>query len=168
MAALAQTCLAPLAESTSEFAYEQVGGYRFLETGVVSMWMDDGKSVSRASAPDSVSAATLVRYEVHDARVSYLRESRSTLERTVDVRLSGLRFENGVATVSVAECPGTFTDIVDRNDIEAIEDAGIQETRGIIPRSGFLKRYGQPIVAGAASAVAVYLFFSIRSDEASN
>ena len=135
------------------------------------LWLRPGLTTAfkyKNKSDDSPITDAVVTFEIQEATVEYERASRSSISRTIKVQLSGLLLRDGTVVSSVTDCPDTFHDEVNRDNIDAIEHAGIPETMGDIPKSGFLRRFGQPIVVGAASAVAVYLFFSVRSDEAAS
>ncbi len=163
---LAAECLAPLLDGTDSFIFEGESGISSIETGLINSWMTSGKEVARLGENALPGDRPLLSYQIQHTAVTYDTEKKRSLIRNVELRLSAMKIENNVVTNSIVDCPGQFSDTIDRRDISEIEDSLIPETKGHVPPRGFLKRYAQPIVVGAASAITVYLFFSVRSDEA--
>jgi hypothetical protein len=56
-----------------------------------------------------------------------------------------------------------YSDSFDMNDLENIENANLRFTRGTLPEENFFSRYLLPGVIIISSAIAVILFFTIRS-----
>jgi hypothetical protein len=103
-------------------------------------------------------------------RVKYDRVSgggmfgTEALRRTV---ILGMKFTvtdraTGVSPM-VPEMEESWSDTVRGDDIERIEQPGLEVTRGVVPSSGFFDSVVEPVITIGAIAVAVYLLFTVRS-----
>ncbi len=159
---LVGNCVSNTIASDSSVAYSYSGSTGFIESGVVAAWLSEGKSVR---VHDNASKEKHLEFQTTNIAVQYRRSSRSTVDREVSVSTIGtVRDADGTIIESI-DCPDSFRDTVDRHQLDSIEDSEIPLTQGTRPSRGFVRKYLQPVVVAAASAVTVYLFFSIRSND---
>jgi hypothetical protein len=104
-----------------------------------------------------------------DAAVEYGRAFRESFlgkrksERTVVARISAnVRSEND-EVLFAGGLTRTFRDTVYVRDISDLETPSLPITHGAEPRGGFIDEFFEPVIIIGASAVAVYLFFTVRS-----
>ena len=101
---------------------------------------------------------------IEEARVGYARARRKQLNRTVTLALRYTFAAADGRLLGEARCRETFTDTIRRADRADLESEAFPETQGDAPRAGWMRRYLEPAVLAAATAITVYLFFNLRSD----
>ncbi|HEX2866199.1 MAG TPA: hypothetical protein VHO03_04110 [Ignavibacteriales bacterium] len=139
-------------------------GYSVFRTRIIQDLKQEGKDVLLAG--DSL--APSLDLTIDQAKVNYSDLFRHGLfgsykaERTVSLSGSYVLAQKGV--VRKAE-NFTFTarDTVLYEDLRQLEDASIPFTRGNIPSEPLFSTLWEPVVALGTAAVAVYLFFTVRS-----
>jgi hypothetical protein len=136
----------------------------------VSGLRDSGKEVFleiRPALSDSASTSTgdaALTFFIQDARVKYEPDGRRHVTRSIDLELSFVLVGEASRVLADSTCSRQYDDRIRRADLDAVENESIPLTQGERPRRGWLRRYAEPIVVAGATAVAVYLFFNVRSD----
>ena len=167
---LAADCLSPVAAPYSSLTLHSDPLNPFLNQAVISQLRDSGKEVFLVMLPavsDSLNRSPgdmSLTYFVQDARVGYEADGRRHVTRTIDLELSYLLVAPDSKVIADSTCTRRYDDRIRRADLDAIENETIPITQGERPKRGFLRRYAEPIVVAGATAVAVYLFFNVRSD----
>jgi len=163
MSAMAVACVAERAAGADTVSIAGPVRLPFIRSAVTSSWQASGVPVFDA---ERTVVGTVVRLTVPDAGVEYRRAERGQLERTVRLDL-GVRVTAPDGRIRIDDtCSVSETDLVDADDVEALEDPSWPETVGEAPRPGFLRRIAQPVIVAAATAAGVFLFFSLRSRRA--
>lgn len=165
MVSLVTSCLAPAVDSSTAISYTYHGSESFIETGIVSSWLSDGRTVS---VHDNDSMENHLEIHVTDLAVNYTRLSRKSVSRTVTAAVMATLKSSDNEILEAVNCPGSFDDVLDRRKLVSVEDSQLPVTAAPHPSSGIIRKYIQPVIVGAASAVTVYLFFSIRSSNDSS
>ena len=105
-----------------------------------------------------------VLVSLDEALVTYERQSRRRLSRTVSVRLRYIVTDPSDEVVDSDRCEASATDVVARSEIHLIENELYPVTEGMIPGPTGVRRLLGPVVAGAAAVVSAYLLFSLRNE----
>lgn len=166
MTTLTDECLSPALPPSGKLGYQHRGLVAEVEFDLVDRWMSRDLTPIRTDSAAAVADFPILSFQISDARVTYEKQKKGFVRRTVNVSISAILYQNDEVRQSIVSCPGVYSDEIARSSISDVEDPSVPETVSAAPQSGFLKRYVQPVIVGAASAVAVYLFFSVRSDEA--
>ncbi len=158
---LALQCLAGAPGPRDAFAVEaDPARAAFLRPVLVGRWQAEGR---RPYLPDSAGAALpRLRYTVDEARVAYRRAGRA-VERRVVLALRYTLSEPDGRLVADQACTRSATDMLRPDEIPMVESAAFPETMGAAPAAGRFRRFVEPAVLTAASALSVYLFFTLRS-----
>ncbi len=144
--------------------------YEFIRTAVVRAFRDNGSVVvilpgSPRPTVEGVNSGwpPSVRYRIEEAGVRYSKAGDALARQiAVDTRVLATMSDNSVALDTL--CTKSFSDEIRPADVDDVEDANQPLTLGKRPDKGWLRRIAEPAVVAAASAVAVYLFFNVRSD----
>lgn len=132
---------------------------------VISVFEMLGKTVH----PDSVksnSSLTLVNYTLDNTNVNYGEMERDgffgdfIMPRKINLSGSYSLSNN---QVKAEKFNLTFEDTVGVDKVKAIENPSYPFTRGEVPSEPFLSSLFEPVVAISSAALAVILFFTIRS-----
>ncbi len=140
----------------------------------------EASSAEQHSSADQNPGANQVRtsgpirlvYDVELAKVALERKGRNQLTRRVSL---GLHFQVlGPAidqqtpriVINAGTCTDTKTDVIERTLAPDLAFDGFSATSPIIPPASRFRRFIQPVVLVAASAVGTYLFFNLRSRRA--
>lgn len=165
LAALAEACLAPLPDTLAAFRLEGLPPY--LRTALVPRWQAEGRTLY-AGEPSADSLATpalpVLRVTVETAAVAYTRAGRRRLGRSVRLVLLATLLAPDGRLLREARCERTAEDVVPRSAHAALEDPAIPATQAPLPPGSWRRRYLEPAVLTAATALVVFLFFSLRND----
>lgn len=161
---LALECLTDAALPDS-FRLADSRGAPYIRGALVAHWLDEGRTVY---ADDTTSTATPSRlsFEADRQAVRYEREGKR-IRRHVEL---GLRYEVIAADrrlTAASRCDLTHTDVLDRSHIQRIDDGRYAATTAELPPASWRRRYLEPVIVGAATAVTVVLFFTLRSKRTS-
>lgn len=163
---LAATCLTAAPDTVDAFRLESPEAMPYLATGLAALWQADGYTVflgdSAAVPPDLPRLA----YTVDEAQVTYERVRRGRVQRTVTLALRYTLTATDGRLIRAAPCRETATDVIPLDALDAVESPAFPETQGERPPPRWPRRYLEPIVLTAATAVVAFLFFSLRSDRA--
>lgn len=160
MGELAVGCVAPRTAGVDTVTVTGPDRLPFVRSAVIAAWHASGITVYEAGANR---AGTAVQLAVQDAGVRYAKADDGQIERTV--RLDLLVRVTGVDGIILADetCGRSESDLVHRDVLESLEDPTWPETVAEPPPPGFFSRILKPVVVTAATAVGIFLFFSLRS-----
>ena len=159
---LAVDCLGALPGDLDSFSLEGPERMPYVRSALISRWQDDGRSVFAADSSGDV--AHLV-YHIDDARVRYARQDGDVARRVALALRYTLTAPDG-RILEDDRCAEEFSDVIPRGALAAVQNEAYAETQADAPEAGWFRRYLEPVVITAATAVAVYLFFTLRSNEA--
>jgi len=98
-----------------------------------------------------------------EADVAYARSGRRSVDRTVSLRVRYVLTDASRVVVASDRCTSSETDAIRRSSIDDIENSAYPVTQGDRPAGSTLGRILTPVVTVAATAVATYLLFALRS-----
>lgn len=165
---LALQCLSSLPDSIESFELDASREMPYLRPALVAGWQEEGRNVYLADSLAQNRDLPILRYRVDDASVAYEPEGRGRLRRTVALTLQYTLVAADGRLATEQRCTESTNDLISRRDIDEIEAGAYPETQSAIPDAGWIRRYLEPAVLTVATAVGVYLFFSIRSGEREN
>ncbi len=162
--ALGTACLGPLPGDVQSFYLDAPSQMPYLRSALIQTWQQEGR---RIFVSDTTAALLpTLRYTIEAVAVDYARQGRKQVARTVSL---GLRYALTTADGEVlrdAPCSDTFQDVLSRKALAEVETPTFPETQAPPPPPGGLGRYLEPALLTAATAVSVFLFFTLRSDRA--
>ena len=164
---VALRCLAAAPDTTQVFRLDAPEQMPYLRTALVQRWREEGRVLFLADSLQALSgpATARLRYEIEEAHVAYDRAPGKQLVRTVTLALRYTFMTADGRLLGEDRCRDTFTDTIRRSDRAALEWDAFPETQGEAPRGSWIRRHLEPAVLAVATAVTVYLFFNIRSDQ---
>ncbi len=169
---LASNCVAEISTIPDSLAVIADPRHTFVRPAVTASLRDRGVVVfadrSASGESDDRNMIPTLTYIVDGARVTYAKTSNDLIERAVVIRLSYTLLDRRRTVTADSSCSMTFADAVERRRIDSLEDPLLPVTVGHKPDRGWIRRYLEPAVVVAASAVVVYLFFNVRSDRKDN
>ncbi len=121
-----------------------------------------------ASFDQKIPGAT-VEVSLVEATVIYgpaFRESlfgRQRSQRTIKTTLSASVRSPAEEVLFAGNLSRVYSDTVYTGNLDELESPGIQYTHGEPPREGFFDNILEPAILLGATAVAIYLFFTVRS-----
>ncbi len=155
--------MADAPDSLSIFRLEAPAQMPYIRIALTTRWQSEGRVVFIA---DTAAVLPLLRYEIEEARVAYDKGPDHSLSRAVTL---GVRYSVTGADGRLYRehrCRDVRSDVISRADLRRIESSAFPETQATPPESGWMRRFLEPAVITAATALGVYLFFSLRSDRA--
>lgn len=167
---LAVRCLAAAPDTAQVFRIEAPVDRPYLREALSELWQQEGRTLYLADSSSQVTAPVPPRLSltVEDSRVHYAHARRKKLTRTVTLAVRYALTGPDGQLLQEAGCSDTFTDTIRRSEREKLESLAYPETQGNDPGGGWVRRFLEPAVLATATVVAVYLFFSLRSDSGSS
>ncbi|GIV58852.1 MAG: hypothetical protein KatS3mg042_1765 [Rhodothermaceae bacterium] len=162
---MALACLEAVPDTARAFRLDAPAAMPYLHTALVQRWQTRGYAVYTPDAPASPPRPWL-RYAVETARVAYAKADGGRLRRTVTLALRYTFAAPDGRLLRDDRCEQTRTDTIPRDALARIESEAYPETQGTPPGPGWVRRYLEPAVLTAATAVGLYLLFTLRSDRA--
>ena len=163
---LALRCLAGVPDTVQTFRLDAPEQMLYLRATLVEQWQSEGRTLYLAdsSFQNSSSLPPRLRYEIEQARVAYARAGRKRMDRTVTLGLRYTFIGSDGRLLRDDRCLDTFTDTLRRSDQAAIQTEGFPETQADAPPGSWRRRFLEPAVLAAATAVTIFLFFNLRSE----
>lgn len=161
---MAVECLGAVPVAVDTLELDAPDSMPYVRSALVTHWQNEGRAVFVA---DSSSGYPRLSYEVEKSDVAFSRRGRR-VQRRVSLALSYTLAEpNGLVLVD-DRCTDEYVDIIRRQAVPAVQSDAHPETQSEPPQSGWFRRYLEPVVITTATAVAVYLFFALRSADGSD
>ena len=157
---LAVQCLSDVPGTLTSFRLVPADTMPYLRAALTDEWIGRGTRVALPTAED----LTTLRYDIDHTGVRYRRLGRRLHERTISLGIDYTLSEANGGVLDDGVCSEMVVDTVRVRDLSVLEDLAYPETAGQRPPAGWFRRYLEPVVLGGAVAVAVLLFFSLRSD----
>ncbi len=164
---LAGRCLSTAPGTTTAFHLSAPSLMPYVRTTLVQAWQSEARTLYVGDAADAPAVPTL-QYTIDEVALTYARANRKALARNVVLGLSYTLTAPDGQLLGENRCRETYDDVIARGQQEALEQATYPETQGTAPPPGWMRRYLEPVVLGAATVVTVVLFFSLRSDRAND
>lgn len=121
------------------------------------------------ASPDEEGRGPVLEIGLAEAGVSYGRAFRGSLfgkqlaQRRIRTTISANLRSANEEVLFAGNLSRVFIDTVRAGDIAELETAGIPFTHGKPPEEGFFDTILEPAIIMGAAAVAIYLFFTVRS-----
>lgn len=157
---LAHACLT-LPDSLQAFRLEAPDTLPYVQTALEASWLQEGRKLyTTATMP-----LPTVRYQITAAQVTYQLLPRKQVVRRITLAMQyALQAPDG-RVLFAASCQPIVTDTVAQHLIFRLEHPAFPETQAPLPTKppGLLTRYLVPTLALTATALSVYLLFTLRS-----
>lgn len=164
---LALECLRELPSEVDTLSLDAWTQMPYLRTALVESWKSGGHEVyALDNSPPQAASLPRLTIAVEDASVAYSVADRRRLNRRVRLGLQYVLTGPDGRIILDDRCSRTASDTIYRSAVAQLEDQAYTETQGELPRAGWLRRIVEPAVIAGATAVGVYLFFTLRSQSA--
>lgn len=161
---LALECLGELPRDVEALSLEAPDEMPYVRSALIESWTSDGREVFDFNGlPPQSATLPRLAFTVEEARVTYDALGRGRLNRNVRLAVQYVLSDVDGRILLDERCSKAADDVIDRAARERLEDEAYSETRGDPPRAGWVRRYVEPAVLTAATALGVYLFFTLRS-----
>ncbi len=163
---LATQCLGSFADEGDSLIVAPPANMPYLTGALFTLWQKEGRVVFDRTLVKVNAALPALSWRIERALVSYVREPRKMVTRTVNL---DLRFTMASASGQILEhdvCRQQYDDVVPRDQLAALETVAYPETHAEAPPASWPRRYLEPAVLGMATALAAFLFFNLRSSRA--
>jgi hypothetical protein len=160
---LALQCLAGAPDTVRAFLLDAPAAMPYLRPALAARWQSEARTLF---LPDSAAAPPglpRLAFRVEEAAVTYARAPGRRLRRSVALGLHYTLVDASGRLLAEARCRPTYADEVDRQDVARLQSDAFPETRAALPPAGWVRRTLQPVLLTAATAVTVYLFFTLRT-----
>lgn len=160
---MAVACLGDLPQGVRDVVLNAPSEMPYVRSALVSSWQSSGHAIFiEDDANDTSDRRARVMFAVEDVRVAYARSS-GRLSRSVHLSLRYSISDPEGRILVDDRCAERRSDEIAWGDVDAVEHEAYPETQGALPPAGRFRRLIEPAVVTAATAVAVYLFFTLRS-----
>ena len=159
---MAVECLGSVPAGADSLVLDAPDTMPYLRSALTKLWQEGGRSIYLADS--TALPIPRLTYSVEEAAVEYVRRGKQ-IERRLHLDLGFTYTDPDGRLVSDDRCRGARSGLIGRADLARLEDAAYPETQAEAPPAGWFRRYLEPAVLTAATAVAVYLFFTLRSND---
>jgi hypothetical protein len=161
---LAQECLGELPSDIDTLALEAPAEMPYLRSALIQTWKSDGYEVyDVGDTPPQAATLPRLAFSIEDAHVTYATSGRRRLSRDVTLAIQYSLTDVDGRIILDERCARSAGDIINRASRVHLENQVYAETLGDEPRAGWIRRFAEPAVLAAATALGVYLFFTLRS-----
>lgn len=161
---LAADCLSEVPAQEDTVVVENPDSLPYLASSVTSALQENGRIVYMGEGTQFSRPA--LSWIVEVATVDYARARSKTVQRTVRLQLQYLLVGVDGRVLANGPCGQSYTDVVPRDELAALETAAYPETQAEPPEARWMRRYVEPVVLAVATGLAAFLFFNLRSDRA--
>lgn len=167
---IAVGCVAEAPAAVAAFRLDMPAQMPYLRSALAARWQEMQKQVYLADSTYTTAPPSLptLEIQIEQAGIDYQRGGRKSVNRAVTLGLRYTLIGGDGQLLQEGHCADTVRDTVPRDQLDALATPAYPETQAEAPPAGWFRRYAQPAVLTAATAVTVYLFFSLRSDSSSN
>lgn len=164
---LAIECLGDLPSGIDTLVLDPGSRMPFLRTALIETWKMGGHEIYAIdTTPPQAAHLPRLAFTVEDAGVTYTRADRRRLNRRIRLGLRYSITDSDGRIITEDLCAEALSDTIDSAAVARFENEAYAETQGELPRAGWLRRIVEPAIITAATAIGVYLFFTLRSQSA--
>ena len=160
---VAVACLAAAPDTARAFRLDAPAQMPYLRTALVARWQTEARTVFLSDSATTVSLPRL-GYAIEEVKVDYRRARGKRIDRAVTLALRYTLTAPDGRLLREERCRDTRADTIHRNDLAQVESTPFPETQASPPEAGWRRRYLEPVVITGATAIGVFLFFSLRSN----
>lgn len=138
----------------------------YLTSALIQHWQQQGAELFSTDSLRTSKPYYSLSWEISRATITYTRAGRKTLSRSaeLDLRYSFLG-KDGEFLVHDS-CQRAFSDRIPKGIVKQLESPAYPETQAELPPDNWMRRYLEPVILAAATGLAAFLFFNLRSDRA--
>lgn len=156
---MAVACLGELPPEIDRFLVDAPTEMPYLRSALVASWQADGREIFLAGEADGEAR---VSYTIEEADVAYARDD-GRIARTVRLALRYTLTDAEGRVLADDRCARVRSDTIARTQVAAVQTDAYPETSADLPQGGWVRRVLEPAVLTAATAVALYLFYTLRT-----
>lgn len=136
----------------------------YLTSALIQHWQQQGTELYSTDSLRTSKPYYSLSWEISRATITYTRAGRKMLSRSaeLDLRYSFLG-KDGEFLVHDS-CQRVFSDRIPRNIVKQLESPAHPETQAELPPNNWIRRYLEPVILAAATGLAAFLFFNLRSN----
>ena len=167
---LAIQCLGSVPKEVKSFRLTAPSAQPYIRSALVSYWrsLDHRIFLPDSSAANSPTSLALLSYSIDEATVTYSRLRKKKVARQILLTTHYSYTSQSGELLDDSSCTQNYKDTLAFADLASIENDIFPETTATHPQKNWLSRYIEPVLLATASALGVYLFFTIRSDNNSD
>ena len=163
---LALECLERVPDSSMQFILNSPPSPSFIQSELVNQWQEAGYTlfVLDSLTKAGTSGKPTLSYSIENSSISYERRKKKRVQRDIEQTIHFTFIDSEGTLLKDAMCTKQFSDTVSKSDLNGLESEAFPQTQAPHPQGSWLKRYIEPAVLATATALGVYLFFTLRSD----
>ncbi len=138
----------------------------YLTTRIINYWDQQGKILFLSDSLSISTSHSLISWDIPRAAISYKRQSRRMVSRSAKLDLNYSYIDKYGEFRAHDSCQMSLTDEIPRNMIPSLESSAYLETQAEPPHDRWIRRYLEPLIIGAVTGLAAFLFFNLRNDSA--
>ena len=136
----------------------------YVTSTLIKHWQKHDVTLFYADSLHSLHQPFRLSWQMSDASISYKRERRKTLSRSANLELRYTFLDPTGKIIAHDSCDESFTDTIPSRIVSQLESDLYPETQGDLPPKSWVRRYLEPIIIAAATALTAFLFFNLRND----
>ena len=168
--ALAVECMGFISDVKEGLIIDTPGQMPYVRSAIVTRLNQRGRQVFLADSVYTNQPANLstLSYKIDAASVVYERLRKKKARRTVHFSATTMLVSAQGALINDEVCNEHFTDTLSVAALPSLESGSFSETQAPPLKAGFFRRIFQPVMLTTATALTVYLFFTLRSESSND
>ncbi len=156
-------CLGDVPHAADSLTLVPPSNLPYLTSALIQHWQQQGTELYSTDSLRTSKPYFSLSWEISRATITYTRAGRRTISRSaeLDLRYSFLG-KDGEFLVHDS-CQRAFSDRIPKGIVEQLESPAYPETQAELPPESWIRRYLEPVVLAAATGLAAFLFFNLRS-----
>ncbi len=163
---LGSACLMTIPLKADSIMIDPPESLPYLTSHLIKQWQEQELVVFSHDTTRTSTTNVYLSWQMSNASVSYTRANRKDVSRSATLSMRYTLLDPLGEFIAHDICNQSFTDTIPKSIIPEVESELFPETQAEIPPDRWIRRYLQPIIIGAATALASFLFFNLRTNSA--
>ena len=157
-------CLGEVPHAADSLTLVPPSNLPYLTSVLIQHWQQQGTELFSTDSLRTSKPYYSLSWEISRATITYTRAGRKTLTRSaeLDLRYSFLGMDGEF--LGHDSCQRAFSDRIPKAIVEQLESPAHPETQAELPPDSWIRRYLEPVILAAATGLAAFLFFNLRSN----
>ena len=157
-------CLGNVPHTADSLTLVPPSNLPYLTTTLIQHWQQQGTELFSTDSLRTSKSYYSLSWEISKATITYTRAGRKTLSRSAELDLRYTFLGKDGKFLVHDTCQRTFSDKIPRSIVGQLESPAYPETQAELPPDNWVRRYLEPVILAAATGLAAFLFFNLRSN----
>ena len=157
-------CLGEVPQAADSLALVPPSNLPYLTSALIQHWQQQGTELFSTDSLRTSKPYYSLSWEISRATITYTRAGRKTLSRSVELDLRYSFLGKDGEFLGHDSCQRAFSDRIPKGIVKQLESPAHPETQAELPPDTWIRRYLEPVILAAATGLAAFLFFNLRSN----